>query len=108
MAQRKASCQESDSLESTIRTLNEATCLPVITLANPDRIRRERQYAEVVADDLFGVSFRYRQIPRHGKTLPSSEGPGINPGTRNPNSPFPICILHFLSIQSYPPDQSRL
>ncbi len=49
--------KESDSLESTIRTLNEATCLPVITLANPDRIRREREYAEVVADDLLEYLF---------------------------------------------------
>jgi hypothetical protein len=49
--------KESDSLEATIRTLNEATFLPVITLANPDRIRRERDYANVVADDLLEYLF---------------------------------------------------
>jgi hypothetical protein len=39
-----------DSLESTIRDLNSATTLPVITLANPKRIHRDRIYAHLVAE----------------------------------------------------------
>jgi hypothetical protein len=48
-----------ESLESAIRPLNAPHHLPVLTLANMDRILHERSYAERVADklleDLFDV-----------------------------------------------------
>ncbi|MGH7135750.1 MAG: DUF5615 family PIN-like protein [Pirellulales bacterium] len=34
-----------DSLESTIRSRGTADSLPVLTLADPERVRRDRQYA---------------------------------------------------------------
>jgi hypothetical protein len=43
------------SLEMTIRQRNAANCLPVLTLADPDRIQRERPYAEAVVERLFDI-----------------------------------------------------
>ncbi|MEI8375918.1 MAG: ACP S-malonyltransferase [Planctomycetota bacterium] len=39
-----------DSLESTIDRYNQETSLPVVTLANPIRFGRDREYAAKVAD----------------------------------------------------------
>ena len=44
-----------ESLEMTIRQRNAANCLPVLTLADPDRIQRERPYAEAVVERLFDI-----------------------------------------------------
>ncbi len=44
-----------ESLEITIRQHNTPHCLPVLTLADPDRIQREHQYAESVVERLFDV-----------------------------------------------------
>ncbi len=44
-----------ESLEMTIRQRNTPNCLPVLTLADPDRIQREHQYAESVVEGLFDV-----------------------------------------------------
>lgn len=41
-----------DSLETTIRTQNAPTCLPVFTIADPDRIHQSKAYAERVAEQL--------------------------------------------------------
>jgi hypothetical protein len=41
-----------DSLEAAIQTLNQAGSLPVITLADPERCRTSRAYAERVAERL--------------------------------------------------------
>ena len=41
-----------DSLEATIRQQNTPTSLPVMTLANPDRLMQERDYAERVVEQL--------------------------------------------------------
>jgi len=41
-----------DSLESTIRRENQPDSLPVVTLATPDRVMRDRLYAEKVAERL--------------------------------------------------------
>ncbi len=41
-----------DSLEATIQSRNTSDSLPVLTLANVERIRRDRQYAVEVADRL--------------------------------------------------------
>ena len=43
------------SLEITIRQRNQPNCLPVLTLADPDRILRDRSYAESVVERLFDV-----------------------------------------------------
>jgi hypothetical protein len=43
------------SLETTIRQRNAPNCLPVLTLADPDRIQRDRQYAEAVVERLFDI-----------------------------------------------------
>lgn len=41
-----------DSLEATIRTHNTPSSLPVFTLANADRIDRDRAYAERIVERL--------------------------------------------------------
>ena len=46
---------EEDSLEATIRRSNNPTCLPVLTLSDPRRIRRDREYAELVAERLLEI-----------------------------------------------------
>ena len=38
-----------ESLEATIRTLNDASCLPVLTIADPESVLMSREYAERVA-----------------------------------------------------------
>ena len=45
-----------DSLEATIQDLNTPQSLPVVTLANVERIRRDRRYAEQVADQVLEPS----------------------------------------------------
>jgi len=44
-----------ESLEMTIRQRNTSECLPVLTLADPDRIQRDRQYAESIVERLFDI-----------------------------------------------------
>ncbi|MEX1027652.1 MAG: ACP S-malonyltransferase [Candidatus Paceibacterota bacterium] len=46
-----------DSLEATIRSSNTPGSLPVLTLGNVERIRRDRQYAADVADCLLDYLF---------------------------------------------------
>jgi len=41
-----------DSLEAVIRDENQPDSLPVVTLANPERLARDRLYAERVAERL--------------------------------------------------------
>lgn len=45
----------SDSLEATIRQRNNASSLPVLTLSDPRRIARDRQYAEMAVERLFEI-----------------------------------------------------
>ncbi|MCL4205869.1 MAG: hypothetical protein KJ000_25580 [Pirellulaceae bacterium] len=45
----------SSSLEATIRRHNTVDALPVLTLADPDRIGRDAQYAALVVARLFDV-----------------------------------------------------
>jgi hypothetical protein len=45
------------SLEMTIRQHNTPNCLAILTLADPDRIQRDRLYAEAVVERLFGFPF---------------------------------------------------
>ena len=44
-----------ESLEMTIRQRNASHCLPVLTLADPDRIQRDRHYAESIVERLFDI-----------------------------------------------------
>ena len=44
-----------ESLEMTIRQRNTSDCLPVLTLADPDRIQRDRHYAETIVERLFDI-----------------------------------------------------
>ena len=46
-----------ESLEMTIRHRNIPNFPPVLTLADPDRIQRDRLYAEAVVERLFGFPF---------------------------------------------------
>jgi len=46
-----------ESLESTIQQHNTPQSLPVFTLANDQRVLRDRQYAETVADRLIEALF---------------------------------------------------
>ena len=47
--------EDSESLEMTIRQRNRPDSLPVLTLAKPDRIARDREYAESVVERLFDI-----------------------------------------------------
>ena len=49
--------ESNDSLQTTIRTLNRSDSLPVLTLADPDRVLREKTYAAVVADRIVEYLF---------------------------------------------------
>ena len=56
-----------DSLEATIRTRSKIDSLPVITLADPQRIMHDRQYAELVVERLIDYLFEidnYRGVGR--------------------------------------------
>jgi hypothetical protein len=44
-----------ESLEMTIRQRNTPQCLPVLTLADPDRILRDHPYADAVVERLFDI-----------------------------------------------------
>ena len=46
-----------ESLEATIQHQNTPQSLPVFTLANDQRVLRDRQYAETVADRLIEALF---------------------------------------------------
>ena len=46
-----------ESLEMTLRQHNNPRCLPVLTLADQDRIMRDRAYAETVVETLLGILF---------------------------------------------------
>ncbi len=46
-----------ESLETTIRRHNDERCLPVLTLADQDRIARESRYAETVVERLLEIFF---------------------------------------------------
>ena len=56
-----------DSLETTIRTLNRPGLLPVITLADADRILRDKNYAATVADRVLELLFDMDQYLGSGR-----------------------------------------
>jgi hypothetical protein len=56
-----------DSLEATLQTLNEATSLPVVTIADAHRLLNERSYAERAADKLLEYLFDMDQYLGAGR-----------------------------------------
>lgn len=58
-----------DSLESMIRNYGGASSLPVLTLANPDRILRDRDDAERTAARLLEVLFDIEQFRGVGRVF---------------------------------------
>jgi hypothetical protein len=60
---------DADSLESVIRALNTAESLPVVTLANVERIRRDGDYASQVADRLLDLLFDIERLRGVGRVF---------------------------------------
>ena len=56
-----------DSLETTIRTLNTLQSFPVVTLANPNRLLRDPQYADRVAEKLIDTFFDIEKLRGAGR-----------------------------------------
>jgi hypothetical protein len=56
-----------DSLEATIRNENQPDSLPVITIANTDRVLRDRHYAETVAERLLDYLMRIDEVRGVGR-----------------------------------------
>jgi hypothetical protein len=56
-----------DSLEATIRNENQLDSLPVITIADTDRILRDRLYAERVAERLLDYLMRIDEVRGTGR-----------------------------------------
>jgi hypothetical protein len=46
---------DADSLEATIRDRSTARSLPVLTIADPERVRNSREYAEEIVESLIGT-----------------------------------------------------
>ena len=64
-----------DSLEAVIQRENQASSLPEITIADPDRVLQDRLYAEQVAERLAREADRDRRLSRHGSNLRSLSKP---------------------------------
>jgi len=58
-----------DSLESTIRRHNDVKCLPVFTLANPNRILLDREYAARAAELLLDYLLRIDEFRGCGRVF---------------------------------------
>lgn len=56
-----------DSLEAAIQTLNEATSLPVFTIANVPRLRASREYADRIIDTLLDALLRIDTLRGTGR-----------------------------------------
>ena len=56
-----------DSLEMVIRAENQPDSLPVVTLARPQRITRDRLYAETVAERLLDYLMRIDEVRGVGR-----------------------------------------
>jgi hypothetical protein len=57
-----------DSLEAVLRSQNQPNSLPVFTLARPDRLRRNRRYAEITAECLLEYLARLDRVRGAGRT----------------------------------------
>ena len=56
-----------ESLEIALREKNTSTCLPVLTLADPDRIQRDRRYAESIVERLFDILIDLNALRGRGR-----------------------------------------
>ena len=56
-----------DSLEAVIRDENQPGSLPIITLADPNRVLQDRPYAEQVAERLLDYLMRIDQVRGAGR-----------------------------------------
>jgi len=56
-----------DSLEATIRNENQPDSLPVVTIADADRVLRDRLYADKVAESLLDYLMRIDEIRGVGR-----------------------------------------
>ena len=56
-----------DSLEATIRAENLPSSLPVITIANANRVLQDRVYAEKVAESLLDYLLRIDEVRGAGR-----------------------------------------
>jgi hypothetical protein len=56
-----------DSLEAIIRAHNTATCLPVFTLGDAERVFRSKDYAERIVESLFDQLLRIETLRGTGR-----------------------------------------
>jgi hypothetical protein len=56
-----------DSLEAALRALGTVDSLPVLTLADPDRILRDRAYADRVVERLIDICLDVDQVRGTGR-----------------------------------------
>jgi predicted nuclease of predicted toxin-antitoxin system len=56
-----------DSLEITIRAQNVPQSLPVLTLADPDRVLQDRRYAEAVVERLMEILMEIESLRGAGR-----------------------------------------
>jgi hypothetical protein len=56
-----------DSLEATIRNENQPDSLPVVTIADADRVLNDRLYAEKVAESLLDYLMRIDEVRGAGR-----------------------------------------
>ncbi len=59
-----------DSLEATIRSQNSSQCLPVLTLADSDRVLQDRHHAEAVVERLMEILMDVESLRGAGRLYP--------------------------------------
>jgi hypothetical protein len=57
----------SESLEATIQELNDSTCLPVLTIAAPQRLRKDTDYREHVAARMLDILMHIEEYRGTGR-----------------------------------------
>jgi hypothetical protein len=72
-----------DSLESTIRSQNTAEALPVLTIADPERLRYSREYVQQVAESLLAALIDIDFLQGAGRLyLPETTTDRVSPAVR--------------------------
>jgi hypothetical protein len=56
-----------ESLEATIRAMNSASCMPVITLVHPDRILKNKAYADRIVERLLETLLNIENLRGTGR-----------------------------------------
>lgn len=59
--------EDEKSLEATLRDHNTPSCLPVFTLADADRVLKDKEYAKRVAERLLDYLFRIERVLGSGR-----------------------------------------